>query len=92
MKGDASLADLNYKLCMGCMEPKETEGACPLCGYSPDVPYLPAYLPPKTILNDRYIVGKLLRYNGEGAEYIGFDTVTMSKVTIRDARYTLQQK
>ena len=42
MKGDASLADLNYKLCMGCMEPKETEGACPLCGYSPDVPYLPA--------------------------------------------------
>ncbi len=84
MKGDASLADLNYKLCMGCMEPKETEGACPLCGYSPDVPYLPAYLPPKTILNDRYIVGKLLRYNGEGAEYIGFDTVTMSKVTIRE--------
>lgn len=66
------------------MEPKESEGACPLCGYSPDVPSLPEYLSPGTFLNDRYIVGKLLRFNGEGADYIGFDTVTSSKVTIRE--------
>lgn len=66
------------------MEPKDGEGVCPLCGYSPDVPSLPSYLPPGICLNDRYIVGKLLRYNGEGADYIGFDTVTSSKVTIRE--------
>lgn len=66
------------------MEPKDIEGVCPLCGYSPDVPSLPSYLPPGICLNDRYIVGKLLRYNGEGADYIGFDTVTSSKVTIRE--------
>ncbi|MGN0642396.1 MAG: protein kinase [Huintestinicola sp.] len=69
---------------MGCMEPKDTDGPCPLCGYSPDVPSLPSYLAPETFLNDRYIVGRLLRYNGESAEYIGFDTVTSSKVIIRE--------
>lgn len=69
---------------MGCMEPKEAEGVCPFCGYSPDVPSLPEYLSPGTFLNERYIVGKLLRFNGEGADYIGFDTVTSSKVTIKE--------
>ncbi|MBQ7782948.1 MAG: protein kinase [Oscillospiraceae bacterium] len=78
------MAELEYKLCMGCMEPKETDGACPLCGYSPDVPSIPSYLAPGTFLNDRYVIGRLLRYNGEGADYIGFDTVTSSKVTVRE--------
>lgn len=66
------------------MEPKEDDGVCPCCGYSPDSPSLPAYLPPQTFLNDRYVVGRLLRFNGEGADYIGYDTVTSSKVTIRE--------
>jgi len=78
------LAEYNLKLCMGCMEPKESEGVCLLCGYSPDVPSLPEYLSPGTFLNERYIVGKLLHFNGEGADYIGFDTVTSSKVTIKE--------
>lgn len=78
------MAEYNLKLCMGCMEPKESEGTCPLCGYSPDVPSLPEYLSPGTFLNERYIVGKLLHFNGEGADYIGFDTVTSSKVTIKE--------
>lgn len=69
---------------MGCMETKYNDGACILCGYSPDVPAMPSYLAPGTFLNERYIVGKLMRYNGEGADYIGFDTVTSSKVTIRE--------
>ncbi len=79
-----TLSGYNYNLCMGCMEPKNSEGSCPLCGYSPDVPSLPSYLAPETFLNDRYIVGRLLRYNGESAEYIGYDTVTSSKVILRE--------
>lgn len=84
MKGDVDLPGYNYNLCMGCMEPKSDEKVCPICGYSSDTPSLPSYLPPETFLNDRYIVGKLLRYTGEGADYIGYDTVTSSKVTIRE--------
>ncbi len=66
------------------MNEKESDGPCEKCGYSNDAPYLPSYLAPGTILNDRYIVGKLLSYNGEGATYIGFDKVTSAKVTIKE--------
>lgn len=74
--------DIN--LCMGCMSAKDYEGECKFCGYSDKSPYLPSYLAPKTLLNDRYIVGKILKYNGEGALYVAFDKVTKTKVTIKE--------
>ena len=70
------------KLCMGCMSEKNYEGNCKICKYAESTPHLPSYLAPNTILCDRYIAGKLISYNGEGAFYIGFDTVTERKVTI----------
>lgn len=71
-------------LCMGCMNELEEDGTCSYCNYNPDSPFLQSYLPPKSILDERYIVGKVLSYNGEGASYIGFDTVTSSKVVIHE--------
>ena len=71
-------------LCMGCMNELGEDGTCSYCNYNPDSPYLQSYLPPKSILNERYLVGKLLSYNGEGASYIGFDTATSSKVVIHE--------
>lgn len=71
-------------LCMGCMNDKTYDGPCKLCGYSEDDPFIPTYLEPKTLLNDRYIVGRLLSYNGEGATYIGYDKAAGTKVTIKE--------
>lgn len=71
-------------LCMGCMNDKIYDGPCKLCGYSDSDPHIPTYLEPKTILNDRYIVGRLLSYNGEGAVYIGYDTEAKTKVTVKE--------
>ena len=71
-------------LCMGCMNDKTYDGPCKLCGYSEDMPYIPSYLAPKTLINERYIVGKVISYNGEGAVYIGYDTATGTKVTIKE--------
>ena len=71
-------------LCMGCMNEKTYDGPCKLCGYEDNSPCIPAYLPPRTFLNERYIVGKLLNYNGEGATYIGFDNAAGIKVTIKE--------
>lgn len=78
------MSDYSFNLCLGCMEPLEGAGVCPRCGYSPDASSLSSYLQPGVTLNDRYLVGKLLSYNGEGATYIGFDIVTSSKVTIKE--------
>lgn len=69
---------------MGCMNEKLYDSVCRICGYSDNTPHLPSYLPPQTVLNERYIVGKLISYNGEGATYIAFDTVTEQKVTITE--------
>lgn len=69
---------------MGCMCDKTYDGPCKLCGYSDDTPCIPSYLRPKTFLNERYIIGKVISYNGEGAVYIGFDTATGTKVTIKE--------
>lgn len=71
-------------LCLGCMEKKEHDGPCERCGYSNDAPYLPAYLAPGTVLDERYIVGKLLRYNGESAVYIAYDAVIDRKIWIKE--------
>ncbi|MCM1578413.1 MAG: PASTA domain-containing protein [Ruminococcus sp.] len=78
------MPNYTYNLCLGCMEPLESGGVCPLCGYAPGTPSLSSYLKPGVTLNDRYLIGKLLSYNGEGATYIGFDTVTSSKVTVKE--------
>lgn len=66
------------------MEPKTDELICPVCGYNHNAPYLPSYLAPGTILNDRYVIGKLKSYNGESAVYLGFDSITQAKVQIKE--------
>lgn len=77
----------NLNLCYGCMNPKNCNenGICNICGYNENAPYLPSYLAPGTKLCDnRYIVGKLKSYNGESANYLAYDTITQSKVIIKE--------
>lgn len=71
-------------LCMNCMGELNDHGTCPLCGLYDCESYISSYLAPKTFLNNRYIVGRLISYCGESALYIGFDTVDKRKVTIRE--------
>ncbi|MCL2696753.1 MAG: protein kinase [Oscillospiraceae bacterium] len=77
-------------LCMGCMADMkngvntESTKICAVCGYTENGVFLSSYLAPRTFLAERYIVGKLISYNGEGAYYIAFDTVSSTKVTVRE--------
>lgn len=72
------------KLCMGCMNRKEYSGPCEICGYMDNTAYLPQYLAPKTLLAGRYLVGRLLSHNGEGADYIAYDIEQERSVEIRE--------
>lgn len=74
----------NVKLCMGCMNALDSDGTCHYCNYTDDAPYLQSYLAPKTVLDNRYIIGKMLSYNGEGASYICYDTVGKCKCVCRE--------
>lgn len=75
---------LDLNLCLGCMEPIGGDAVCPYCGYTAGSPYLVSYLAPGTVLNDRYLVGKLLHYNGESGFYIGYDEAESTKIFIKE--------
>lgn len=74
------------KRCMGCM--KEYEDGitvCPHCGYIQGTPAKEAYhLSPETILNGRYLVGRVLGFGGFGITYIAWDLQLEKKVAIKE--------
>ncbi len=73
------------KFCYKCMEKYDSDlHICPHCGYDEATPANPAYITPGTLLHDRYLVGIVLEYNGEGATYAGFDVSTGCKIHLRE--------
>lgn len=74
------------RLCMGCMrEYDDRFDICPHCGYIFNTPARQAYhITPGTILNNRYIVGKVLGFGGFGVTYIGWDYVMCRRVAIKE--------
>ncbi len=71
-------------LCMSCMREIGDSKQCPYCGYHADSTQIPPYLPVRTVIANRYLVGKMLEYNGEGATYIGWDLSEKKAVKIRE--------
>lgn len=75
----------NVKLCMGCMNPlPDGTDKCPHCGYQEGTPYSLTYLQPGTVLKERYLIGKVIEKNNEGATYISYDQTEDKKVLIRE--------
>ena len=75
---------MKFNRCFGCME--EIPGyPCPNCNFDPAQAAAPNYvLPCGTILNGRYLVGKMLGRGGFGITYIGFDLMLERKVAIKE--------
>lgn len=74
----------DLKLCMGCMGHKEYSGPCEICGYDGSTENDPKYLPQGTVLMERYIVGRVIANNGEGAVYVGYDMGNGKTVEIKE--------
>lgn len=72
--------------CMGCMaEIPQNAAQCPHCGYLRGTPPMEAYhLAAETILQGRYIVGRVLGYGGFGVTYIGWDAQLERIVAIKE--------
>lgn len=69
--------------CHGCME-QISAYPCPNCGYTPMQNASPYVLPPGTILNGKYLVGRVLGQGGFGITYIGMDLALQRKVAIKE--------
>ena len=72
------------RLCIGCMNDSGGEKICSICGYDQTTKNNTDYLPARSWINDRYLVGRVLEHNGEGVTYIGWDNSTDSIVNIRE--------
>ncbi len=57
---------------------------CPYCGFSKNDLVPLNVLPLKTVLNNRYIIGKSLKIDGEGITYIAFDGKSSCAVAVRE--------
>lgn len=71
-------------LCMGCMNDNGGEEICPICGFSSTDKNDENYLPIRARIKSRYVIGKMLSHDGEGATYIGWDLETNSVINIRE--------
>lgn len=74
----------NINLCMGCMKELNEERVCPNCGFSVSDTQEPPFLSIGTVVGGRYLIGKVLQHNGEGATYIGYDLERNIIINIRE--------
>ncbi len=73
------------QLCLGCMHENNGEQICPHCGFDRSSEQPAPFLPLGTILQEqRYLVGKKIDNNSEGARYIGYDNFMHSPVVIHE--------
>ncbi len=72
------------KLCLRCMRKIGNSSVCPYCRNEKSGPQKDPYLPLKTVVGGRYLVGKVVDSNGEGSTYNAFDMEAKRPVTLRE--------
>ncbi|HNW83480.1 MAG TPA: protein kinase [bacterium] len=78
--------DNRNDFCFGCFAPKSSDYKCKVCGYVYDLKEGPeqSHLFPGTVLNNRYIVGKVIGAGGFGITYIAFDPKLQVRLAIKE--------
>lgn len=72
------------KLCLRCMRKIGNNTTCPYCRNESNKPQKEPYLPLKTVVGGRYLIGKVVSANGEGSTYNAFDLQSKKPVTLRE--------
>lgn len=72
------------RLCPACMSDTDGEIICPVCGADTSEHNGEDFLSAKTVLKDRYVIGRPKSRNGEGVTYVGWDSKTEITVSIRE--------
>lgn len=71
-------------LCLNCFHELTNGSVCENCGYDNDTVNDMIYLSPKTILNDRYVIGAVLEHESDAVTYSAYDTQLNNPVNIRE--------
>ncbi len=73
-------------LCLGCMsKKKEGDLKCPVCGFIEGTePESPLFLPPGAVLENKYLIGRVLGQGGFGITYLAWDLNLNVKLAIKE--------
>jgi serine/threonine protein kinase len=72
-------------LCLGCMQDKGDAVACPKCGYRLDEKRSPLVLPYQSVLNNKFLVGRILgKPGGFGVTYLAWDLILQTAVAVKE--------
>jgi formylglycine-generating enzyme required for sulfatase activity/serine/threonine protein kinase len=72
-------------LCPGCFAEKGGASPCPHCGYDERVARGPLLLPHRTLLQEQFLVGRVLgKPGGFGITYLGWDRKLQTQVAIKE--------
>lgn len=72
------------KICMNCMHEFKNKFECEHCGFDNSASQEAPFLPFRTIIAQRYLIGSVREFNGDGVTYAAFDTLNNSPVEIRE--------
>ena len=72
-------------ICYGCFQEKPDDSpVCPHCGFNAEEEQPFLALPMGTLLNGRYMTGKVLGVGGFGITYLGYDLTLEIKVAVKE--------
>ncbi|MBE7070825.1 MAG: hypothetical protein E7386_10060 [Ruminococcaceae bacterium] len=71
-------------VCYGCFREKEPGTVCPSCGFNENSERAYLAVPIGTILDGRYLIGKVLGVGGFGITYLGYDLTLDYKVAVKE--------
>ena len=73
------------RVCLNCLGRKEPGLDCPNCGWSGESLFVsPLFLPPGTVLKEKYLVGKVLGHGGFGVTYMALDLSLALRVCLKE--------
>lgn len=75
---------METRRCYGCMAPASDAAYCPRCGYPADKENEPHQLRPGTVLQEKYLLGKVLGQGGFGITYLGWDLEREETIAVKE--------
>lgn len=71
--------------CMACMKPREGAAVCPHCGFDEaQAEASSRHLPLRTLLAERYVIGRVLGEGGFGITYAAWDRTLQNRRAIKE--------
>jgi serine/threonine protein kinase/Tfp pilus assembly protein PilE len=75
----------HHNRCLSCMTPLSGASTCPSCGAQVgSEPDNPLYLPAGCLLNNRYLIGRVIGVGGFGIVYLAWDNNLDIKVAVKE--------